>query len=102
MSNEHGCNRIYLEGLLGYLEGFYERTQPLQILDKAYATLEDFSTQFEEGAVADWEDRGEGQLATEADVQIDLDAFDSVEELLTLGEPLDYDIKRLGEEGGDG
>ena len=35
--------------------------------------------------MAGWEDSGESRLASEAEGQIDLDAFESVEELLTLG-----------------
>lgn len=78
--------RQYLEGLLGYLEGFYDRTQPLQAQQKLYKPLEDFQQEFDQGRVSGWEDRGEGRSASEAEGQIDLEAFDSVDELLTLGQ----------------
>ena len=72
--------------MLGYLEGFYERTQPLQSLQKLYKELEGFEAEFEAGRIEGWEDRGEGKHASEAEGQIDLDAFDSTEELLTIGD----------------
>ena len=77
--------RSYLESLLEYLQDFYVRTQPLQALDKVFKPLDSFDEDFEEGRVGGWEDSGESRLASEAEGQIDLDAFDSVEELLTLG-----------------
>ena len=81
----NSARRDYLESLLEYLQSFYGRTQPLQALDKVFKHLEGFDEDFEEGRVAGWEDRGESRLASEAEGQIDLDAFESVEELLTLG-----------------
>ena len=78
--------REYLASLKEYLESFYTRTQPLQSLQKLYKSLEDFDEQFEAGKVPDWEDRGEGQQAISSEGQIDLHAFDSTEELLTIGE----------------
>lgn len=50
-----------------------------------YKSLEDFDEEFEDGRIPGWEDRGEGKYATEAEGQIDLEAFASVEELLTIG-----------------
>lgn len=76
-----------MEALLGYLESFYERTQPLQQLQRVYKPLEGFQADFEGGSVPGWEDRGEGRSVSEAEGQIDLDAFDTVEELLTIGNP---------------
>lgn len=74
-----------MASLLGYLESFYTRTQPLQSLQKLYKPFEDFEEQFEAGRVPDWEDKGEGRLARSSEGQIDLQAFESTEELLTLG-----------------
>ncbi|KAK9864068.1 hypothetical protein WJX84_009391 [Apatococcus fuscideae] len=79
--------REYLGSLLRYLESFYQRTQPLgnlqRIEDKVAA---DFDARFEAGSVAGWEDRGAGATsASKAAQQLDLDAFDSVEEVSTLG-----------------
>lgn len=80
------CTRDYLGALLAYLESFYERTQPLTPLSKLYARLEDFEDRWESGQVVGWEQKGSapGAPATAAP-QIDVDAFDSVEELETLG-----------------
>ena len=72
-----------------YLESFFKRTQPLQILSKVYKELESFDEEFEEGRCPGWEDRGEGKQVTEAEGAIDLDAFDTVEELMTIGEAID-------------
>lgn len=68
-----------------YLESFYARTQPLQSLQKLYKPLEAFEEQFEAGQIPGWEDRGEGHSASSSEGQIDLHAFDSTEELLTIG-----------------
>lgn len=68
-----------------YLESFYSRTQPLQSLQKLYKPMEDFEDHFEAGKVPGWENRGEGTSASSSEGQIDLQAFDSTEELLTIG-----------------
>ena len=76
-----------MAGLLEYLEGFHDRTQPLSSYDKAYAKLADFDDQWAAGGVVGWEDHGLGRGgggAAEA-ATIDLQAFESVEELETLG-----------------
>ncbi|KAK9838337.1 hypothetical protein WJX81_005551 [Elliptochloris bilobata] len=76
--------REYLAGLLEYLESFYQRTQPLSSLSKVYAKLEGFEAEWAAGSVPDWGDRGEGAAGGAAAV-IDLEAFEAVEELETLG-----------------
>ena len=74
---------------MSYLETFYERTNPLGSLTKVYSKLEqDFDNSFEEGQVPGWEDRGAGRLPGEQENAIDLQAFDTVEELESLGEML--------------
>ena len=79
-----GCCREYLHGLLSYLEQFYERTNPLGSLKKVYSKLEgDFDSAFEDGQVPGWEDRGAGRVPGEQ--AIDLQAFDTVDELESLG-----------------
>lgn len=78
--------REYLHGLLSYLEQFYERTNPLGSLTKVYGKLEsEFDSAFEEGQVPGWEDRGGGKLPSDQGNGIDLQAFDTVEELESLG-----------------
>ena len=79
--------RDYLQALLGYLEQFYERTNPLGSLTKVYSKLEgDFDSAFEEGQVPGWEDRGVGKAPGDDGNAIDLQAFDTVDELESLGE----------------
>ncbi len=75
-----------MQGLLTYLEQFYERTNPLGSLAKVYGKLEgEFDSAFEEGQVPGWEDRGGGKLPGEQGNAIDLQAFDTVDELESLG-----------------
>lgn len=79
-------HREYLRNLLTYLETFHERTNPLGSLTKVYSKLEqDFDNSFEEGQVPGWEDRGAGRLPGAQENAIDLQAFDTVEELESLG-----------------
>ncbi|KAI3432859.1 hypothetical protein D9Q98_010442 [Chlorella vulgaris] len=92
--------RDYLTALLAYLESFYERTQPLAQLAKHYEKLEkEFAEQWQAGSVVGWEDRGEGQQAdsSAAPGMLDLDAFDSADELENLGaERLKEALQALG------
>ena len=84
-----GC-RAYLEALAQYLLSFQERTQPLQSISKQLGKLEaDFAAAWEEGRAAGWPDRGEGSPADSDEksaAALDVEAFDSVEELEQLGE----------------
>ena len=52
-----------------------------------YARLSSFEEDWAGGRVAGWGDRGEGPLAGGAATIIDLEAFEAVEELETLGAP---------------
>lgn len=45
----------------------------------------EFEGSWEAGQVPGWEDRGQGQLPTTSSSGIDLEAFDSVDELATIG-----------------
>ena len=79
--------RQYLQDLLTYLEQFYDRTNPLGSLTKVYGKLGfDFDSAFEEGQVPGWEDRGAGKLPGQQGSAMDLQAFDTVDELESLGE----------------
>lgn len=83
--------------MLGYLEQFYERTSPLGSLTKVYSKLEgEFDTAFEEGQVPGWEDRGGGKLPGDQGNAMDLQAFDTVDELESLGEPAAALLSLLG------
>lgn len=79
--------RQYLQDLLTYLEQFYDRTNPLGSLTKVYGKLGfDFDSAFEEGQVPGWEDRGAGKLPGLQGSAMDLQAFDTVDELESLGQ----------------
>ena len=54
---------------------------------QVYARLSSFEEDWAGGRVAGWEDRGEGPSAGGAATIIDLEAFEAVEELETLGTP---------------
>ena len=76
-----------MQDLLTYLEQFYDRTNPLGSLTKVYGKLGfDFDSAFEEGQVPGWEDRGAGKLPGQQGSAMDLQAFDTVDELESLGQ----------------
>ena len=79
--------RDYLQSLLAYLEGFHERVSPLSNLGATYQRLQqEFEEAWETGQLAGWEDRGIGKANGEHQAPVvDLLAFDTVEELETLG-----------------
>lgn len=78
--------RAYLGDLTAYLESFYQRSQPLAQLDRQRGRAEEeFRAEWDAGEVAGWEDRGAGPAAPGGEGALDLDAFDSPEELETLG-----------------
>lgn len=76
--------REYLRTLLAYLESFHQRTQPLTPLEKLYARLADFDAQWEAGQVPGWESKGSAAAQAPTPL-IDVDAFEGVEELETIG-----------------
>eukprot|EP00873_Tetraselmis_striata_P024256 jgi/Tetstr1/444520/TSEL_032399.t1 len=78
--------RDFLRELLEYLETFYRKTQPLGNLEREQKKFEEaFAADWEAGKVEGWEDKGETQLPAVAEAGIDLEAFESAEELSTLG-----------------
>lgn len=78
--------RQYLQDLLSYLEQFYDRTNPLGSLTKVYGKLGfDFDSAFEEGQVPGWEDWAAGKVPGQQGSAMDLQAFDTVDELESLG-----------------
>ncbi|XP_077229123.1 splicing factor-like protein [Tasmannia lanceolata] len=89
----------YLEHLLEYLISYFQRTEPLQDLDRIFLKVE---TEFEElwvdGMVHGWDSKGleNGHLLARESV-IDLDYYSSVEELLEVGsEKLKEALEALG------
>lgn len=80
--------RRYLDALVAYLSSFFQRTQPLAQLDRQWERLnEEFEARWQAGEEPGWEDRWAGPAANGADGQgiLDLDAFDSPDELEVLG-----------------
>ncbi|BBN09520.1 splicing factor 3A subunit 3 [Marchantia polymorpha subsp. ruderalis] len=80
--------REYISHLTEYLRSFFQRTQPLQDLDKIFAKVEaDFEPSWEAGTVDGWEDKGlgNGQASITQEPTIDIEDYDSIEELMELG-----------------
>ncbi|KAG0577495.1 hypothetical protein M758_5G153600 [Ceratodon purpureus] len=78
----------YLKSLTNYLLSFFERTQPLQDIDKIFAKVDaEFEERWNAGTVQGWEDKGVGtdQASTRGQPLIDIEDYDNVEELLELG-----------------
>ncbi|XP_072968725.1 splicing factor SF3a60 homolog [Typha angustifolia] len=78
--------REYLEHILEYLISFLERTQPLQDLERIFSKLEnEFDEQWADGKVPGWENNDlENGHASQESV-IDLDYYNTVEELMEVG-----------------
>ncbi|KAL5715761.1 hypothetical protein ACHQM5_017537 [Ranunculus cassubicifolius] len=91
--------REYLEHLLEYLINFFQRTEPLQDLDRIFSKVE---TEFEElwadGKIEGWENKGlENGHISARDSVIDLDYYSTVEELMEVGpEKLKEALASLG------
>eukprot|EP00262_Sarcandra_glabra_P007922 TRINITY_DN21036_c0_g1_i1.p1 TRINITY_DN21036_c0_g1~~TRINITY_DN21036_c0_g1_i1.p1 ORF type:complete len:510 (-),score=99.28 TRINITY_DN21036_c0_g1_i1:274-1803(-) len=91
--------RDYIEHLLEYLISYFQRTEPLQDLDRIFLKVE---TEFEElwanGDVGGWENIGleNGHLSSQDSV-VDLDYYSTAEELIELGpEKLKEALAALG------
>ncbi|XP_057951620.1 splicing factor SF3a60 homolog [Malania oleifera] len=77
----------YLEKLLEYLIYFFQRTEPLQDLDRIFSkVITDFEDQWANGRVPEWEneDQENGHVPAQHTV-IDLDYYSTVEELIEVG-----------------
>lgn len=91
--------REYLEHLLEYLIHFFQRTEPLQDLDRIFSKVE---TEFEElwtdGKIKGWENKGlENGHVSGHHSFIDLDYYDTVEEIMEVGpEKLKEALAALG------
>ncbi|CAN8257056.1 unnamed protein product [Cochlearia groenlandica] len=79
--------RKYMEALLEYLVYFFQRTQPLQDLDRILSKVEtDFEEQYADGKVEGWENHDqENELIPSQHTVIDLDYYTTVEELVDVG-----------------
>ncbi|XAR71638.1 hypothetical protein NMG60_11018010 [Bertholletia excelsa] len=79
--------REYLEKLLEYLIYFFERTEPLQDLDRIFSKVtSEFEEEWATGMVQGWENEGQenGHVPSQPSV-IDLDYYSSSEELMEAG-----------------
>ncbi|KAK9094119.1 hypothetical protein Scep_025588 [Stephania cephalantha] len=91
--------REYLEHLLEYLVYFFQRTEPLQDLEKIFAKVQtEFEELWKDGNVQGWENNGtENGHVSLQDALIDLDYYSSVEELAEVGpEKLKEALAALG------
>ncbi|CAN7004841.1 splicing factor SF3a60 homolog [Brassica rapa] len=77
----------YMEALLEYLVNFFQRTEPLQDLDKMLSKVEtDFEEQFADGKVIGWESHGqESKLVPSEHTVIDFGYYTTVDELIGVG-----------------
>ncbi|KAJ4840073.1 hypothetical protein Tsubulata_011458 [Turnera subulata] len=106
ISRKLKCSRQYteyMEKLLGYLTDFFQRTEPLQDLDRIFTkVIVEFEEQWENGKVVGWEKDGleNGDAPSEHTV-IDLDYYSTVEELMEVGpEKLKEALAALGLKSG--
>ncbi|KAA3454882.1 splicing factor 3A subunit 3-like isoform X2 [Gossypium australe] len=91
--------REYMENLLEYLIYFFQRTEPLQDLDRIFSKLEaEFEEQWANGQVQGWEKQGQENEDDPAQhTMIDLDYYSTVEELMEVGpEKLKEALAALG------
>ncbi|XP_073064251.1 splicing factor SF3a60 homolog [Primulina eburnea] len=89
----------YMEKLLEYLIYFFERTGPLQDLERIFSkVVSDFEEQWSNGQVEGWENEGQKNAAIPEQNQIiDLDYYGTVEELMIVGpEKLKEALAALG------
>ncbi|XP_073123674.1 splicing factor SF3a60 homolog [Henckelia pumila] len=77
----------YMQKLLEYLVYFFERTEPLQDLERIFSkVVSDFEEQWSNGQVEGWENEGQENVAIPEQNQIiDLDYYGSVGELMIVG-----------------
>lgn len=91
--------REYLENLLAYLIYFFQRTEPLQDIDRIFSKVEsEFEERWITGTIEGWESTGQDNGHDSAQHSlIDLDYYSTVEELLELGpERLKEGLAALG------
>ncbi|EEF48955.1 splicing factor 3a, putative [Ricinus communis] len=77
----------YMENLLQYLISFFQRTEPLQDLDRIFSkVVSEFEEQWEIGKLQGWERdvHENGEVPAQHSV-IDLDYYSTIEELMDVG-----------------
>ena len=97
----HKSYSEYLTALSAYLLDFHRRSHPLQFIEPVLErSREAFAAAWDAGSVPGWEDRGMGHAAA-PEGSLDLDVFDTAEELQTLGsEAIKDALTRLGLKAG--
>ncbi|CAI0412856.1 unnamed protein product [Linum tenue] len=90
--------REYTQNLLEYLVYFFQRTEPLQDLDKIFSkVVTEFEEQWKDGKVPGWGGGQENGPVPAQDTSIDLDYYTTVEELMQVGlEKLKEALASLG------
>ncbi|KAK4485339.1 hypothetical protein RD792_007976 [Penstemon davidsonii] len=89
----------YMQKLLEYLIYFFERTEPLQDLERIFSkVIAEFEDQWSHGLVEGWENENqENGNAPQQDTIIDLDYYSTLEELMEVGpEKLKEALAALG------
>lgn len=75
----------YLQKLLDYLLNFFERTEPLQDLDRIFSKVtSEFEERWMNGNVKGWENEAHENASAQHTV-IDLDYYTTIEELMEVG-----------------
>ncbi|XP_074291696.1 splicing factor SF3a60 homolog isoform X1 [Silene latifolia] len=94
--------REYITELLEYLIFFFERTEPLQDLDRIFTKVaSEFEEQWTSGKVEGWENEGQENRHDFQASTIDLDYYTTVEELVEVGpEKLKEALAALGLKSG--
>ncbi|KAG5558822.1 hypothetical protein RHGRI_008699 [Rhododendron griersonianum] len=79
--------REYLEKLLEHLIYFFERTEPLQDLERIFSkVIAEFEEEWADGKVQGWDNEGQENGHVSAQPSgIDLDYYSTVEELMEVG-----------------
>ena len=97
----HASYSTYLTALTAYLLDFRRRAAPLTFTVPILARAREvFAAAWDAGTVAGWEDRGVGH-GERPEGTLDLDVFETADELLTLGsEALKDALTRLGLKAG--
>lgn len=77
--------KVYVNALLDYLYSFIQRTKPiLNIEQELHESVEEFETKYVEGTFLGWP-KETGSALAHSGAHLDLSAFSSPEELMSLG-----------------
>ena len=83
--NKNAEYKRYLNAIVDYFYDFYTRAMPLHDIDSEIAVLkDDFEVKWEGGIFPGWGKDGSGVLS-QSGTRLDLSAFSSSEELMSLG-----------------